>query len=97
MVVVVVYVRLCVRVVVVVQTGVGSASIMGYDVMEEPQQCRRLIGYCPQIDALHDKLTAREHLQLFAAIKVHTHTVHDNNRRSRPPFTRTFTIAFTLA
>jgi len=27
------------------------------------------IGYCPQFDALLDNLTAREHLNLYAAIK----------------------------
>jgi len=30
---------------------------------------RRYIGYCPQHDALLDKLTVREHLELFARIK----------------------------
>jgi hypothetical protein len=35
-----------------------------------PQACRRLIGYCPQFDALHDLLTVREHLELYARIKV---------------------------
>ena len=30
---------------------------------------RYLIGYCPQFDALLDNLTAREHLELYAAIK----------------------------
>jgi ATP-binding cassette, subfamily A (ABC1), member 3 len=28
-----------------------------------------LIGYCPQFDAILENLTAREHLELFAAIK----------------------------
>ena len=30
---------------------------------------RRLIGYCPQHDALLDLLTVREHLELYARIK----------------------------
>jgi hypothetical protein len=30
---------------------------------------RRLVGYCPQFDALFDLLTGREHLQLYARIK----------------------------
>jgi ABC-type multidrug transport system ATPase subunit len=33
------------------------------------RQVRRLIGYCPQFDALIGTLTAREHLTLFARIK----------------------------
>ncbi|KAF0736806.1 hypothetical protein Ae201684_006963 [Aphanomyces euteiches] len=32
-------------------------------------EVRRLIGYCPQFDALIDLMTVREHLELFAAIK----------------------------
>lgn len=30
---------------------------------------RRLIGYCPQHNALMPRLTCREHLELFARIK----------------------------
>ena len=30
---------------------------------------RRLIGYCPQHDALLDKLTVHEHLAMFGRIK----------------------------
>jgi len=30
---------------------------------------RRVMGVCPQFDTLWANLTAREHLQLFAAIK----------------------------
>ena len=33
------------------------------------KKIRHLIGYCPQFDALLDNLTAREHLELYAAIK----------------------------
>jgi ATP-binding cassette subfamily A (ABC1) protein 3 len=28
-----------------------------------------LIGYCPQFDAIFDKLTVREHLEFYAIIK----------------------------
>jgi ATP-binding cassette subfamily A (ABC1) protein 3 len=31
--------------------------------------CRRLIGFCPQFDALFELMTGREHLQLYARIK----------------------------
>jgi ABC-type multidrug transport system ATPase subunit len=30
---------------------------------------RRFIGLCPQFDILWDELTAREHLELYAALK----------------------------
>lgn len=47
----------------------GTASMDGYDILNEQLQVRRLIGYCPQFDALFAKLTAREHLKLYARIK----------------------------
>jgi ABC-type Na+ transport system ATPase subunit NatA len=33
------------------------------------RQVRRLVGYCPQFDALCDLLTGKEHLELYARIK----------------------------
>lgn len=36
------------------------------------------IGYCPQFDALLDNLTAREHLNLYAAIKGIPDHLRDN-------------------
>lgn len=48
----------------------GSAGIGGFDILEEAGSVRHLIGYCPQFDALFDKLTAREHLTLYARIKL---------------------------
>jgi len=33
------------------------------------QACRRMIGYCPQFDAIFDLLTAREHLVVYGLIK----------------------------
>ncbi len=47
----------------------GTAFLAGFDIIEEQQAVRRLLGYCPQFDALLDKLTAREHLELYARIK----------------------------
>ncbi|CAK4248260.1 unnamed protein product [Aphanomyces euteiches] len=47
----------------------GSATLGGFDIMTQQLEVRRLIGYCPQFDALIDLLTVREHLELFAAIK----------------------------
>ena len=31
--------------------------------------CRRMIGYCPQFDAIFDLLTAKEHLAVYGMIK----------------------------
>ncbi|CAN0428084.1 unnamed protein product, partial [Hapterophycus canaliculatus] len=47
----------------------GAASLEGHDVAKEPEATHRLLGYCPQFDALFDTLTGREHLGLYAAIK----------------------------
>lgn len=47
----------------------GGATLGGFDVMTQQNQVRKLIGYCPQFDALIGSLTAREHLMLFARIK----------------------------
>jgi len=47
----------------------GSASIYGKNVATNMKHLRHLIGYCPQFDAILDNLTAREHLELYAAIK----------------------------
>ncbi|KAH9121305.1 hypothetical protein AeMF1_006910, partial [Aphanomyces euteiches] len=47
----------------------GCGTLGGFDILSEQLAVRRLIGYCPQFDALIDLLTVREHLELFAAIK----------------------------
>lgn len=47
----------------------GKAFLGGYDVVKQQKEVRRLLGYCPQHDALLDRLTVREHLELFGRIK----------------------------
>ena len=47
----------------------GRAYINGLAIETEQLAVRRLIGYCPQHDALLDLLTVREHLYLYARIK----------------------------
>ncbi|KAL4454192.1 hypothetical protein ABPG74_012149 [Tetrahymena malaccensis] len=49
--------------------GSGEAYIEGYKIPEQMSVAQQYIGYCPQFDALLDNLTAREHLELYAAIK----------------------------
>jgi predicted PurR-regulated permease PerM len=49
--------------------GGGRALLAGYDIISEQSAVRRLLGYCPQFDALLDLLTTREHLELYARIK----------------------------
>ncbi|ETK86251.1 hypothetical protein F441_09243 [Phytophthora nicotianae CJ01A1] len=47
----------------------GSGTLGGFDILSEQLEVRRLIGYCPQFDALFELMTVREHLELFARIK----------------------------
>jgi ABC-type multidrug transport system ATPase subunit len=47
----------------------GTAVLAGLDIVTQQPKIRRLVGYCPQFDALIDNLTLREHLELFARIK----------------------------
>ena len=49
--------------------GSGTATLNNLDILTHQNDVRRLLGYCPQFDALIDTLTAREHLVLFARIK----------------------------
>jgi len=47
----------------------GDIYIRGYPVPKSLNQARKHIGYCPQFDALLENLTAREHLELYCALK----------------------------
>eukprot|EP00941_MAST-03F_sp_MAST-3F-sp1_P006540 g6540.t1 len=49
--------------------SVGTASMCGRDILTEQISVRRLIGYCPQHNALLPKVTVREHLRIFGLIK----------------------------
>ena len=42
----------------------GVALLTGIDVTKNVEEAHRLVGYCPQFDALFDTMTGREHLQL---------------------------------
>jgi ABC-type multidrug transport system ATPase subunit len=47
----------------------GTASLAGFDILSQLQEVQGQVGYCPQFDALHDKLTGRETLRLYAKLK----------------------------
>ncbi|KRX06181.1 P-loop containing nucleoside triphosphate hydrolase [Pseudocohnilembus persalinus] len=51
------------------QATYGNVHINGINMTTDMEKARYHIGYCPQFDALLDKLTAKEHLELYAAIK----------------------------
>jgi ABC-type multidrug transport system ATPase subunit len=52
-----------------VEPSGGEVRIQGLDVSTQIHQVRKIIGYCPQFDALLDNLTVMEHLYLYGRIK----------------------------
>merc|ERR1719210_713661 len=49
--------------------GDGNIFVSGWNLQSHRDQARRHLGYCPQIDALPDKLTVRETLTFYARIR----------------------------
>merc|ERR1719199_380629 len=47
----------------------GEVMIQGIPVATRAPEARRLIGYCPQFDALLETLTVDEHLFLYGRLK----------------------------
>lgn len=47
----------------------GEISIAGHNVLTEFGEARKLIGYCPQHDAIFALMTVVEHLYFYAKIK----------------------------
>jgi len=47
----------------------GDALLDGMSILTEQDSIRRLVGYCPQHDALEHLMTGRETLRMYAAIK----------------------------
>src|SRR5437667_12445036 len=50
----------------------GSIEIFGVDAIARPQQVKRKMGITPQEAGVFETLTVREHLELFARLKVLT-------------------------
>ena len=46
----------------------GSAEVAGFDVVKEPLEVKRRIGYVPESGALYESLTGQEYLDLVAAL-----------------------------
>ena len=46
----------------------GRARVAGFDVVEQPIDVKRRIGYVPETAALYDSLTATEYLELVACL-----------------------------
>ncbi len=47
----------------------GSVSVFGVNALAEPQQAKRAMGITPQEAGVFERLTVREHLELFARLK----------------------------
>ncbi|XP_065052485.1 phospholipid-transporting ATPase ABCA3-like isoform X1 [Rhopilema esculentum] len=47
----------------------GTAFLDGFNIQTQLRQVQQRIGYCPQFDALVDKMTGREMLQMFARLR----------------------------
>jgi drug efflux transport system ATP-binding protein len=57
----------------------GSAKVVGFDVVREPEHIRRRIGYMSQRFGLYDDLTVTENLTFYASI----YGLHGAERRAR--------------
>jgi len=47
----------------------GTASVGGHDVLEEPMEVKRLIGYLPESPPLYPEMTVAQYLRFVARIK----------------------------
>jgi ABC-type multidrug transport system ATPase subunit len=52
-----------------VRPDVGKATVAGADVASQPLLARARFAYLPEETVLYDELTAREHVELFAAMR----------------------------
>ncbi|KAL1517916.1 hypothetical protein ABEB36_001616 [Hypothenemus hampei] len=52
-----------------VKISSGDAWVRGRSIKSQLKEMQKLIGYCPQFDALLDDLTARETLRMFALLR----------------------------
>jgi len=53
----------------VIAPSSGTATLGGYDISEEIDDIRQIIGVVPQFDILWEELTAEEHMIMFCKIK----------------------------
>ena len=51
-----------------IRPGSGRAIVAGFDVVEQPLEVKKRIGYVPETPALYDALTATEYLELIGCL-----------------------------
>lgn len=72
-----------------IQPTSGSAKIAGYDVVSDPVEVKRRIGYVPETGALFEHLSAKEYLDLVATL----HKLNDEEAAARiEKFLRLFSL-----
>lgn len=47
----------------------GAVTLGGYDVVQQPRQAKRLLGYLPEQAPLYDEMTVRAYLRFVCALK----------------------------
>lgn len=47
----------------------GSVVINGHDILEEPEEAKKCIGYLPEMPPLYFEMTVREYLKFAAELK----------------------------
>ncbi len=47
----------------------GSALVAGFDVVKDPMEVKRRVGYVPEAGAMFEALTAREYLMMVASLR----------------------------
>lgn len=47
----------------------GQVLVGGVDMLSEPRECKRLIGYLPEVPPLYDEMTVREYLTFAARLR----------------------------
>ena len=52
----------------IMRPSAGKATVLGYDVVKQPEEIKKRIGYMSQEFSLYDDLTARENVAFYAAI-----------------------------
>ena len=51
-----------------IRPSAGRAIVAGFDIVEQPIEAKKRIGYVPETAALYDGLTASEYLELIACL-----------------------------
>lgn len=47
----------------------GEVKVGGYDILEQPIQAKKLIGYLPEIPPLYEDMTVAEYLNFICDLK----------------------------